>query len=194
MPAAMPGPCRLGRVHELGEQLVVACAVVGPVTSAPAARSRAGCAPQRGVGSAERTALADRLPESFCTCRCNAGSQPGRCRKRAVIVSSTVPASPSRQRGRARRSRRTVSARLEAGVGVILSLYFSFLCRSRCSGRSGRACSGMLCVCLGTAVIQLWTRCGRARRPPAEPPAWSGAGRGDLGSRGAPLSGSRPAR
>ena len=28
----MPGPCRLGRVHELGEQLVVACAVVGPVT------------------------------------------------------------------------------------------------------------------------------------------------------------------
>ena len=32
-------PCCIGRVHELGDGLVVVCAVVGPATGAPAAQS-----------------------------------------------------------------------------------------------------------------------------------------------------------
>jgi len=141
-----------------------------------------------------RSDSADRLPESCCACtaQCWVPARPLPQGRGDRLVHG---ASQSMSSGRSCASVRTDGLGTSGGRGrgdsVVVLLVF---CRSRCSGRSGRACSGMLCVCLGTAVIQLWTRCGRARRPPAEPPAWSGAGRGDLGSRGAPLSGSRPAR
>jgi hypothetical protein len=40
-----PGPCRLGRVNGLGDQLVVVCVVVGLATGAPAAQSGWGKGP-----------------------------------------------------------------------------------------------------------------------------------------------------
>ena len=75
-------PCCLGRVHELGDELVVVCAVVGPATGAPAAQSGWVRPPAGRWVSSEA--------EEETTVPGSSGSQPGCSRERAVIVSSTA--------------------------------------------------------------------------------------------------------
>jgi len=84
----LPGPCCLGRVHELGDELVVACAVVGLTTGAPAAQS-GWVRPPAGRGASPDLIERD-LPSSGSLICTGAGSQPGCCSRRAVIVSSTA--------------------------------------------------------------------------------------------------------
>jgi hypothetical protein len=152
-------------------------------------RSRAGCAPQRGVRSLLRERPSHVLVRFYVQCWVPARLQPRARGDRLVhsgppvqVVKEVVHVGQDGRSRHAWGSRSGWSARFSSrflrGDVQVRSLAVSFLVSCPLVRWS--------CVCCPCVVIQRRARRGRAWRPVAGPPAWSGA----LGSRCAPLSGS----